>query len=179
MSIRASRSKGEGWALTRVPLQIARNTKKGRWVLMRAWALTRENTVCTCVATCTCIHMYDSQTQCNVQLVSPTSMLGDINLANVDPGDITVQHVLHCLEENRLCSLAELTPRSVKLEGTQVYNVHVRQEKHSSSCLQLHTYMYNAVSLSVEISIAIYIDVLVQSDCNMYLTSFFSLFSKY
>ncbi len=129
---------------------------------------------------CSHIHAYDSQTQCNVQLVSPTSMLGDINLANVDPSDITVQHVLHCLEENRLCSLAELTPRSVKLEGTQVHNVHVRQEIHSSSCLQLHTYMYNAVSQSIQISTAIYVytHVVVQSDCNRYLTSLFSLFSK-
>ncbi len=47
MSTHASRSKGEGWVLTRVPPQIARNAKNGEWVLTRAWALTRQNTVQT------------------------------------------------------------------------------------------------------------------------------------
>ncbi len=46
MSTRASTSKGEGWALIRVPHHIARNAKNGGWALTRAWALTRENTVC-------------------------------------------------------------------------------------------------------------------------------------
>ncbi len=43
MSTHASRSKGEGWALTRVPPQIA--AKNGGWTLTRARALTRQNTV--------------------------------------------------------------------------------------------------------------------------------------
>ncbi len=81
MSTRASRSKGEGWALTRVPPQIARNVKNG------GWALTQQNTVTLQITIFIgCPSLLHRELLHSEQRATPTDLLGTDNKVRGRPG---------------------------------------------------------------------------------------------